>query len=281
MPYPVLDIDTAGSGTVRHAKPRTVLRRRSQSFHEPRNFPPAMPLLAWTGNGNVQMPWVLKRSYTDNGRLVIHEVKVRRHDFFRASRADGRLTLHRMHMDEPEEMEALEPKEKEEKRVRSSLLRPGPLPKREKHRLLLAPPSPHLLATRGREDQETKKKKKKKKEEEGKESFEELKRMEQGLFRLPVSSSASALSSLAAAASSATATEKTDAVVSLLRQGNCKRLSDVSRASSLPSITSSVPELLLGANGGTGGGGGWPTDNRSDSNSPLQQQIPAIGPVQS
>lgn len=275
---------------MRRAKPRTFFRRRSQSFHEPRNFPPAMPLLAWTGNGNVQMPWVLKRSYTDNGRLVIHEVKVRHHDFFRVSRTDGRLTLHRMHMDgpppsptnEPAEVEPLEPmKEKEEKRVRGSLLRPAPLPKREKHRLLLTSLSPGLVATKGREDQETKKKK-------GKESFEELKRMEQGLFRLPISSSSSALPSLAAASSSTTATEteKKDAVVSLLTQGNFRRPSDVSRVSSLPSITSSLPELelLLGANGRTGGGAaaaGWLTDNMSDSSSSLQLQIRAIGPVQS
>ncbi|KAH7848407.1 hypothetical protein Vadar_002392 [Vaccinium darrowii] len=38
-------------------------------------------------------PWVLKRYYTNDGRLIIKEENVGRHDYFKVHRANGRLTL--------------------------------------------------------------------------------------------------------------------------------------------------------------------------------------------
>jgi hypothetical protein len=46
------------------------------------------------------MPWVLKRYYTSDGRLILREEKVRRHEYFRAHRSNGRLTLHLVPLDD-------------------------------------------------------------------------------------------------------------------------------------------------------------------------------------
>ncbi|XP_058092133.1 uncharacterized protein LOC131238022 [Magnolia sinica] len=84
-------------------KPRAVFHgryRRRRSFQEEKEYPPPIPLLARTGNLPCHMPWVLKRSYIDNGRLIIQEVKVKHHEFFRAHRANGRLTLQIVQLDE-------------------------------------------------------------------------------------------------------------------------------------------------------------------------------------
>lgn len=62
-----------------------------------REFPPPIPLLARTGNLPCHMPWVLKRCYV-NGRLVLHEVPVKHHEFFKADRSNGRLVLRIMYM---------------------------------------------------------------------------------------------------------------------------------------------------------------------------------------
>lgn len=51
---------------------------------EKRVFPPPIP----------HMPWVLTRHYTTDGRLIITKQKVNHHEYFRAHRANGRLTLH-------------------------------------------------------------------------------------------------------------------------------------------------------------------------------------------
>ncbi|KAK2993385.1 hypothetical protein RJ640_007644 [Escallonia rubra] len=54
----------------------------------------AIPWLARTENlPSAHMPWVFRRHYTADGRLVIIEEKVERHEYFRAHRSDGRLTL--------------------------------------------------------------------------------------------------------------------------------------------------------------------------------------------
>lgn len=50
---------------------------------EYKEFPPPLPL-----------PCVLKRYYTSEGRLILKEKKVKQHEYFRAHRANGRLTLH-------------------------------------------------------------------------------------------------------------------------------------------------------------------------------------------
>ncbi|KAF9601262.1 hypothetical protein IFM89_018372 [Coptis chinensis] len=62
-----------------------------------REFPPPIPLLARTENMLCHMPWVLKRSYKD-GRLVMHEVPVKHHEFFKVHRSNGRLVLRMMYM---------------------------------------------------------------------------------------------------------------------------------------------------------------------------------------
>ncbi|KAK7321149.1 hypothetical protein VNO77_31465 [Canavalia gladiata] len=60
---------------------------------EKKVFPPPIPLLARTQNLASHMPWVLKRYYTSEGRLILKEEKVRHHEYFQAHRANGRLTL--------------------------------------------------------------------------------------------------------------------------------------------------------------------------------------------
>ncbi|XP_010498673.1 PREDICTED: protein FANTASTIC FOUR 3-like [Camelina sativa] len=65
-----------------------------------REFPPPIPLLAQTGNLLPHMPWVLKRVVTSDGRLILREEKVRHHEYFRADRSNGRLTLHLVPLDD-------------------------------------------------------------------------------------------------------------------------------------------------------------------------------------
>lgn len=65
-----------------------------------REFPPPIPLLARTENLPCRMPWVLKRHYTSDGRLILTEERVKRHEYFRAHRANGRLTLQLVPLDD-------------------------------------------------------------------------------------------------------------------------------------------------------------------------------------
>ncbi|CAN8291945.1 unnamed protein product [Cochlearia groenlandica] len=65
-----------------------------------REFPPPIPSLAQTGNLLPHMPWVLKRVVTSDGRLILREEKVRHHEYFRAHRSNGRLTLHLVPLDD-------------------------------------------------------------------------------------------------------------------------------------------------------------------------------------
>ncbi|XP_030541469.1 uncharacterized protein LOC115748938 [Rhodamnia argentea] len=71
-------------------------RRRER---EEKEYPPPIPLLARTGNLHSHMPWVLRRHYTGDGRLILTEEKVRHHEYFRARRANGRLTLQLVPLD--------------------------------------------------------------------------------------------------------------------------------------------------------------------------------------
>lgn len=64
-----------------------------------RKFPPPIPSLAQTENLHARMPWVLRRHYTGDGRLILTEEKVRHHEYFRAHRSNGRLTLHLVPLD--------------------------------------------------------------------------------------------------------------------------------------------------------------------------------------
>ncbi|GLU16246.1 hypothetical protein SLE2022_326890 [Rubroshorea leprosula] len=65
-----------------------------------REFPPPIPLLARTGNLSSHMPWVLKRYYTSDGRLILWEEKVKHHEYFLAHRSNGRLTLQLVPLDD-------------------------------------------------------------------------------------------------------------------------------------------------------------------------------------
>ncbi|CAH8351878.1 unnamed protein product [Eruca vesicaria subsp. sativa] len=65
-----------------------------------REFPPPIPSLAQTENLLPHMPWVLKRVVTSDGRLILREEKVRHHEYFRAHRSNGRLTLHLVPLDD-------------------------------------------------------------------------------------------------------------------------------------------------------------------------------------
>lgn len=64
-----------------------------------KEFPPPIPSLARTENLLSHMPWVLKRHYTSDGRLVLTEEKVKHHEYFRAHRSNGRLTLELVPLD--------------------------------------------------------------------------------------------------------------------------------------------------------------------------------------
>ncbi|KAI4337736.1 hypothetical protein L6164_016114 [Bauhinia variegata] len=67
---------------------------------EKKEFPPPISLLARTQNLHPHMPWILRRYYTNDGRLILKEEKVRHHEYFRARRANGRLTLQLVPLDD-------------------------------------------------------------------------------------------------------------------------------------------------------------------------------------
>jgi len=74
--------------------------KREQRWAKKKELPPPIPLLARTENLPSHMPWVLKRYHTSDGRLILREEKVRRHEYFRAHRSNGRLTLHLVPLDD-------------------------------------------------------------------------------------------------------------------------------------------------------------------------------------
>lgn len=86
-----------------------------------KEFPPPIPSLARTENQQPHMPRVLQRYYTNDGRLILREEKVKHHEYFRAYRSNGRLTLHLIPLDnedndtdEEEEEEEEEAKEEDD-----------------------------------------------------------------------------------------------------------------------------------------------------------------------
>ncbi|KAL5078570.1 hypothetical protein RYX36_006991 [Vicia faba] len=64
-----------------------------RSSEKKREFPPTMPWLTQTKNLASHIPYMLKRYYTDEGRLIIKEEKVKYHEYFHAHRENARLTL--------------------------------------------------------------------------------------------------------------------------------------------------------------------------------------------
>ncbi|XP_047306622.1 uncharacterized protein LOC124910041 [Impatiens glandulifera] len=75
--------------------------RLTRSESKPKKeFPPPIPMLARTENLSPHMPWTLKRYYSGDGRLIIKEVRVPHHDYFKVNRSGGRLTLDLVPMDD-------------------------------------------------------------------------------------------------------------------------------------------------------------------------------------
>ncbi|KAK4428447.1 hypothetical protein Salat_1144300 [Sesamum alatum] len=74
-------------------------RRRRREVAE-KEYPPPIPMLARTENLPSHMPWVMRRYYTSDGRLVIKEEKVKRHEYFEAHRSNGRLVLNLIPLDD-------------------------------------------------------------------------------------------------------------------------------------------------------------------------------------
>ncbi|XP_015887626.1 uncharacterized protein LOC107422665 isoform X2 [Ziziphus jujuba] len=70
-----------------------------------KEYPPPIPSLARTGNLPGRMPWVFRREYTHDGRLILREKRVQRHEYFYARRDNGRLILKLIPMDEQVENE--------------------------------------------------------------------------------------------------------------------------------------------------------------------------------
>ncbi|KAG8369241.1 hypothetical protein BUALT_Bualt15G0131100 [Buddleja alternifolia] len=68
-------------------------RRRRAAEAAEKEYPPPIPWLARTENLPSHMPWVMKKYYTSDGRLIIKEEKVKRHEYFQAHRSNGRLLL--------------------------------------------------------------------------------------------------------------------------------------------------------------------------------------------
>ncbi|KAJ7965664.1 protein FANTASTIC FOUR 1-like [Quillaja saponaria] len=74
-----------------------------------KEFPPPISLLARTENLASHMPWILKRYYTNDGRLILKEEKVRHHEYMKAHRANGRLTLQLVPLDDDHVMDSPPP----------------------------------------------------------------------------------------------------------------------------------------------------------------------------
>lgn len=84
---------------------RSMMTRRTPRWEtkerrKEKEYPPLIPLLARTENLHSHMPWILKRTYTGDGRLILREVRVRHHEYFKAHRQDGRLTLQLVPLDD-------------------------------------------------------------------------------------------------------------------------------------------------------------------------------------
>ena len=81
------------------SKDNKKVRRCIRNKEEKKEFPPPIPFLAQTQNLASHMPYVLKRFYTNEGRLIIKEEKVKHHEYFHARRENGRLTLELVPLD--------------------------------------------------------------------------------------------------------------------------------------------------------------------------------------
>ncbi|XP_022894502.1 protein FAF-like, chloroplastic isoform X2 [Olea europaea var. sylvestris] len=82
------DLDTDVAGRSMNNRRREMSRETAEKI-----YPPPIPWLARTGNFPSHMPWVMNKYYTNDGRLIIREEKVKRHEYFEAHRSNGRLIL--------------------------------------------------------------------------------------------------------------------------------------------------------------------------------------------
>ncbi|KAL7116597.1 hypothetical protein ACP275_03G014200 [Erythranthe tilingii] len=77
-------------------RPRRQLRRFVSDDPPEKEYPPPIPLELRTEisyNQPPQMPWVMTRHHTGDGRLVITEEKLNRHEYFETHRSGGRLVI--------------------------------------------------------------------------------------------------------------------------------------------------------------------------------------------
>ncbi|XVF64712.1 hypothetical protein PTKIN_Ptkin09bG0189400 [Pterospermum kingtungense] len=99
-------------------------RRMTSTTTTKREFPPPIRSLARSDNLPSHMPWVLKRYYTSDGRLILREEKVRHHEYLRAHRSNGRLTLHLVplddNIDDIEDYDEIDDDEEEEEKAGDS-----------------------------------------------------------------------------------------------------------------------------------------------------------------
>ncbi|KAF5740270.1 hypothetical protein HS088_TW11G00336 [Tripterygium wilfordii] len=104
-----LDLNVNIEGDNHHDHEGGCYNQRRKRDHDQRcmmkkkEFPPPITSLARTENQSSHMPWVLKRYYTNDGRLILREEKVKHHEYFKAHRSNGRLTLQLVTLDEYED----------------------------------------------------------------------------------------------------------------------------------------------------------------------------------
>jgi hypothetical protein len=72
-------------------------------------YPPPISSIGKTGK-----PWVYFRSYRDDGRFVLEEVRIPTQEFLRAYREDGRLKLQFVHPPDDEFLEDVEEEEEDD-----------------------------------------------------------------------------------------------------------------------------------------------------------------------
>ncbi|KAJ8541409.1 hypothetical protein K7X08_002225 [Anisodus acutangulus] len=85
-PYKWFTCGSSGGGLI--------LKKEKKKEKVEREYPPPLPCLLRTDNvPSSQMPWVMKRYHTPDGRLIIKEEKVKRFEYFETHRSDGRLKL--------------------------------------------------------------------------------------------------------------------------------------------------------------------------------------------
>ncbi|KAL2467990.1 uncharacterized protein Fot_51515 [Forsythia ovata] len=94
-----LDTDVAGR-TILDGGGMNNRRRVMKRDTAEKIYPPPIPWLARTGNLPSHMPWVMKKYYSSDGRLIIREEKVKRHEYFQAHRSNGRLILNLIPLDD-------------------------------------------------------------------------------------------------------------------------------------------------------------------------------------